>query len=58
MLERMWRKRSTSPLLVGLQTGTPTLEINLVVPQIIGNSSTEEAAVPLLDIPKRLPTML
>jgi hypothetical protein len=29
MLKRMWRKRKTLPLLVGLQTGTTTLEINL-----------------------------
>ena len=32
MLARMWRKRNTPPLLVGLPTGTTTLEINLVVP--------------------------
>jgi hypothetical protein len=32
MLERMWRKRDTPPLLVGLKTGTTTLEINLEVP--------------------------
>jgi hypothetical protein len=29
MLARMWRKRNTSPLLVGLQAGTTTLEIGL-----------------------------
>jgi hypothetical protein len=40
MLERMWRKRNTPPLLVGLQTGTTTLEINLEVPQKIENRST------------------
>jgi hypothetical protein len=40
MLARMWRKRNTPPLLVGLQTGTTTLEINLEVPQKIGNRST------------------
>jgi hypothetical protein len=32
MLARMWRKMNTSPLLVGLQAGTTTLEIILVVP--------------------------
>jgi hypothetical protein len=37
MLERMWRKRNTPSLLVGLQTGATTLEINLEVPQKIGN---------------------
>jgi hypothetical protein len=36
----MWRKRNTTPLLVGLQTGTTTLDNDLVVPQKIGNSST------------------
>jgi hypothetical protein len=33
MLARMWRKRNTPPLLVGLQAGTTTLEISLKVPQ-------------------------
>jgi hypothetical protein len=37
---KMSRKRNTSPLLVGLQTGTTTLEINLEVPQKTGYSST------------------
>jgi hypothetical protein len=40
MFERMWRKRSPPPLLVGLQTGTNTVEINLDIPQKIGNKST------------------
>jgi hypothetical protein len=40
MLARMWRKRNTPPLLVGLQADTTTLEINLVVPQKIEHSST------------------
>jgi hypothetical protein len=40
MLERMWRKRNTPPVLVGLQAGTNTLEINLEVPQKIGNKFT------------------
>jgi hypothetical protein len=38
MLARMWRKRNTPPLLVGLQAGTTTLEINLEVPQKIEHS--------------------
>jgi len=38
--EHMWRKRNTPPLLVGLQTGTTTLEINLEAPQKIINRST------------------
>jgi hypothetical protein len=40
MLVRMWRKRSTPPLLVGLQAGTATLEISLTVPQKIGHNTT------------------
>jgi hypothetical protein len=40
MLERMWRKRNTPPLLGGLQTGKNTLEIDLVVLLKIGNRST------------------
>ena len=40
MLTRMWRKRDTPPLLVGLQAGTTTLEISLAVPQEIGHSTT------------------
>jgi hypothetical protein len=44
MLSSMWRERNTPPLLVGLQAGTTTLEISLVIPQkisrsIIGRSS-------------------
>ena len=38
MLERMWRKRNSPPLLVGLQAGKTTLEINLVVPLKIGHT--------------------
>ena len=40
MLARMRRKNNTPPLLVGLQTGTTTLEISLAVPQKIGHSTT------------------
>ncbi|EDL36976.1 mCG148248 [Mus musculus] len=40
MLARMWRKRNTPPLLVGLQACTTTLEISLAVPQKIGHSTT------------------
>jgi hypothetical protein len=49
MLARMWRKRNTPPLLVGLQTGTTTLEISLAVPQV--------PSIPLLGIyPKEATT--
>jgi hypothetical protein len=37
MLERIWRKRNSPPLLVGLQTGATTLEIPLEVSQKIEN---------------------
>ena len=40
MLARKWKNRNTPPFLVGLQTGTTTLEINLEVPQETGNRST------------------
>ena len=36
---RMWRMRNILPLIVGLHTGTTTLEINLEVAQKIGNRS-------------------
>ena len=42
----MWRKRNTPPLQLELQTGTTTLEINLQVPQKIGNRSTEDPVIP------------
>jgi hypothetical protein len=45
MLARMWRKRNTPPLLVGLQNRITTLEINLEVPDL-----PEDPAVPLLGI--------
>jgi hypothetical protein len=44
MLTRMWRKRNTPPLLVGLHTCTTTLEISLVVPQKIGHSTTRRSS--------------
>jgi hypothetical protein len=40
MLVRLWRKRNTPSLLVGLQACTTTLEISLAVPQKIGHSTT------------------
>jgi hypothetical protein len=53
MLERMWGKRNTPPLMVGLQTGTVTLEINLEVPQKIGKRSTRRPSnTTLVNIPK------
>jgi hypothetical protein len=40
MIVRMWSKGNTSPLLVGVQTCTSALEINMVVSQKVWNSST------------------
>ncbi|EDL82604.1 rCG53348 [Rattus norvegicus] len=40
MLVRLWSKGNTPPLLLGVQPCSITLEINLVVSQKIGNSST------------------
>ena len=37
MLVRMWSKGNTPLLLVGVQTSTATMEINMVVPQKMGN---------------------
>jgi hypothetical protein len=55
MLARMWRKRNTSPLLVGLQAGTTTLEISLVV--FLDIVLLEDPAIPLLGIhPEDAPT--
>jgi hypothetical protein len=55
MLVRMWRKRNTSPLLVGLQAGTTTLfggfseKLDIVI--------LEVPAIPLLGIyPEDAPT--
>jgi hypothetical protein len=43
---------------VGLQTGTTTLEIHLMLPQKIGNSSTWRPSYTTLGhIPKRCPTI-
>ena len=40
MQVRVWRKKNTPPLLVGLQARTTTLEISLVVPQKTGHGTT------------------
>jgi hypothetical protein len=40
MLGRMWRKGNIPALVMGLQMGITTLEINLEFPQKIENRST------------------
>ena len=49
MLVRVWRKRNTPLLLVGMQVGSTTLEISLAVPQKTGHVP-EDPAIPLLGI--------
>ena len=56
MLVSMWNKENTPLLLVGVQTCTITLEINLAVSQKIGNSSTPRPSNSTSGhIPKRCP---
>jgi hypothetical protein len=50
MLARMWRKRNTPPLLVGLQAGTTTLEISLSVPRKLDIVLLLDPAIPPLGI--------
>jgi hypothetical protein len=57
MLVRMWRKRNTLPLLVGLQAGTTTLEISLPVLRKLDMILLEDPAILLLGIyPEDVPT--
>ena len=39
-MPRMWKKRNTPPLLVGMQVGTTTLEVSLAVPQKNGHNTS------------------
>ena len=53
----MWRKRNTPPLLVGLQTGTTTLEISWQFLRKLDIVLLEDPAIPLLGIyPEDAPT--
>jgi hypothetical protein len=57
MLERMWRKRNTLPLLVGLQASTTILEISLQFLRKLDIVLPEDPTIPLLGIyPKDSPT--
>jgi hypothetical protein len=57
MLARIWRKRNTPPLLVGLKACTTTLAVSLVVPQKIGYSTTRRSSnTSPGHIPRRVPT--
>ncbi|KAL6088541.1 hypothetical protein STEG23_002636 [Scotinomys teguina] len=58
MLERMWSKRNTSPLLVGMQIGTTTLESSMANSQKIGNhSSYRPSHTTIGHIPKECPVI-
>ncbi|KAL6088508.1 hypothetical protein STEG23_026467 [Scotinomys teguina] len=58
MLERMWSKRNTPPLLVGMQIGTTTLESSIANPQKIGNhSSSRPSHTTLGHISKECPVI-
>jgi hypothetical protein len=46
----MWSEQNTPPLLVGMQTCTSTLEINLAVSQKTGSSLPQDLAIPHLGI--------
>jgi hypothetical protein len=50
MLARMWRKRNTPPLLVGLQACTTTLESVWRFLRKLGIVLSEDPAIPLLGI--------
>ena len=57
MLARIWRKRNTPPLLVGLQACTTTLEVSLAVFRKLDIVLPEDPAIPLLGIyPEDIPT--
>jgi hypothetical protein len=57
MLARMWRKRNTPPLLVGLEAFTTTLEISVQFLRKLDIVLPEDPAIPLLGIyPEDVPT--
>lgn len=53
MLESLWSKGKTHPLLVGVQTFTATMEISMAGSQLTGSQSTSRLSyTALADIPK------
>ena len=60
MLVGMWRKRNPFALLVGMQTGTATLENSMEFPQKIKNRITllYDPAITLLGISAKVTKML
>ena len=47
MLERVWRKRNTIILLVGMQIGASTMENSIEIPQKINIELSFDLAIPL-----------
>ena len=59
MLERLWSKGNTHPLLVKMQTCTTTLEINVVVSQETWSQPTSGSSnTTLVNISKRCSILL
>ena len=50
MLERLWGKGNTFPLLVGMQTGTAPLDISMAISQEIRKNLLHDPVIPLLGI--------
>ena len=53
MLARMWSKKNTPPLLLGMETCTVTMEINITVHQSLGNQSPQELSTTVRHIANR-----
>ena len=55
MLEKVWSKRNSHPLLLGLKTCTTTLEISMVFLRKLGVNQPKDPAIPTLGyIPKKM----
>ena len=50
MLEGMWRKGNTFPLLVGIHVGAASLENSVEIPQELKNRTPYDPAIALLGI--------
>jgi hypothetical protein len=55
MLVKLWSKGNTTPVLVGVQTCTTTLEINFAVSQTFGNSSKSKSSYTIILAPGHIP---
>ena len=50
MLERLWRKGNPSTLLIGMQTGSATVENSMEFSQKAKNGTAFDPAIPLLGL--------